>query len=232
MGLIKANKLSTATALFSMADIEQQARSILARARAEADQILADAKKAADITRNNAAKEGQQIGIAQGQREGREQALAAAKAQTLTEQKAKLTESINAFANAAKQIDAQIRTVQQAAHREVVSLALAIARRVTRTLAANDVTIAEANVREAVRLATSKASVRIAIHPSQRAALTELLPKLKMQWPTMQHAELVDDATLAVGGCKISTLGGVVDADLERQLDRIETELCPSAQCP
>jgi flagellar biosynthesis/type III secretory pathway protein FliH len=70
--------------------------------------------------------------------------------------------------------------------------------------------------------------VRIAIHPSQRAALIELLPQLKMQWPTMQHAELVDDATLAIGGCRVFTHGGAIDADLNQQLDRIEAELMPS----
>lgn len=228
MGLIKATNVNaTAGALFSLADIEQQARAILLRARAEADQILAEANRIADGLRSNAASDGKAAGMTQGQKEGREQALAAAKAQALTEQKAKLTESITAFSNAATRVESQIRSIEQAAHGEVVKLAIAIARRVTRTLAANDVAIAEANVREAVRLATSKASVRIAIHPSQRMSLLELLPQLKMQWPTMQHAELVDDATLAVGGCRIATLSGEIDADLNRQLDRIESELMP-----
>lgn len=228
MGLIKAtNPNATAGALFSLADIEQQACAILVRARAEADQILADAKRIADGLRANAAAEGKAAGMAQGQKEGREQALAAAKTQALTEQKTKLTETIAALTNAAAQIEAKHVALEQAAHAEVVKLAIAIARRVTRTLAANDVTIAQANIQEAVRMATSKASVRIAIHPSQRASLLELLPKLKLQWPAMQHVELIDDANLAVGGCKVFTVSGVIDADLDRQLDRIEAELMP-----
>ena len=226
MGLIKATDTkATAAALFSLADIEQQARAILLRARAQADQILAEANRVADERRAGAAAEGKAAGLAQGQKEGREQAMAAAKTQAVAEQKAKIAESISAFSNAAAKVDAQIRTIEQSAHGEVVKLALAIARRVTRTLAANDVTIAEANVREAVRMATSKASVRIAIHPSQKAALSELLPQLKLQWPTMVHAELIEDLTLAVGGCRVFTHGGAIDADLVHQLDRIEAEL-------
>ena len=225
MGLIKATNVPSAGALFSMADIEQQARSILAKARAEADQILADAKKTADEVRGVAAAEGKALGIAQGQKEGREQAAAAAKVSALAEQNAKLKESITAFSNAAKEIESHLHSIQQAAHSEVIGLAVAIARRVTRTVAANDVSVTEANVREAVRLATSKASVRIAIHPTQREALIDLLPKLKLQWPTMAHAELIDDATLAVGGCRVFTHGGEIDADLNTQLDRIEAEL-------
>jgi flagellar assembly protein FliH len=231
MGLIKATDTkATAAALFSLADIEQQARAILLRARAQADQILAEANRVADGLRSGAAAEGKAAGFAQGQKEGREQAIAAAKAQAITEQKAKIVESIGAFTHAAAKIDSQIRTIEQSAHGEVVKLALAIARRITRTLAANDVTIAEANVREAIRMATSKASVRIAIHPSQRLALSELMPQLKLQWPTMLHAELVDDPTLAAGGCRVFTHGGTIDADLNQQLDRIEAELMPSGK--
>lgn len=229
MGVIKATDAqATAGALFSLADIEQQARAILLRARAQADQILAEANRVADELRGNAAKDGKAAGIALGQKEGREQALAAGKTQALTDQKAKLAESMAAFTNAATEVNARLRALEQAAHGEVVSLAIAIARRVTRTLAANDVAIAKANVHEAVRLATSKASVRIAIHPSQRESLLELLPQLKMQWPTMEHVELIDDATLSVGGCRVFTHGGEIDADLDRQLDRIEAELLPS----
>lgn len=227
MGVIKATNVSAAGALFSMKDIEQQARMILAKACAEADQVLAEARRTADAMRAGAAGEGKAIGMAQGQKEGREQALAAAKTQALTEQRAKLTESITAFAEAAKRVDAQVRNVEQTAHGEVVKLALAIARRVTRCVAVDNVSITEANIREAVRLATSKASIRIAIHPGQRVALTGLLPQLKMQWPAIQHAELIEDATLTPGGCKVFTLGGEIDADLERQLDRIEAELMP-----
>ncbi len=48
-----------------------------------------------------------------------------------------------------------------------------------------------------------------------------------MAWP-VGHVELVDDATLSPGGARIFTLGGMVDADLDVQIDRIVADLVPS----
>jgi flagellar biosynthesis/type III secretory pathway protein FliH len=84
-----------------------------------------------------------------------------------------------------------------------------------------------ANVSEAMRLAVRASDVRIAIHPSQRAALDEALPRLRMSWPALKHVELMDDPSLSPGGCRILTGGGVIDAELNAQVDRIAAELLP-----
>ena len=229
MALIKANNVPPTSAAFSMADIEMHARQMLTRAKAQADQILADAKAQAAKTKAGAAAqglaEGKAAGLEQGRKEGREQAAKEARTQALNEQKAKLVETIGVLSKAAKELDARISGVQQEAKNDLIPLAMAIARRVIRLSAERDPKVVEANVLEAVRLIVSKQSLRIAVHPTQKKTIDELLPQLKLQWPTMQHAEVVEDASVATGGCKVYSAGGMIDAALETQIERIAREL-------
>ncbi len=225
MPLIKADNVPMTSAAFSMADIEQHARQIIARAKVHADQLLADAKVQADKLKANASLEGKALGIEQGKKEGREQATTQARNQALAEQKAKLIETVGVLTKAARELDARLQSIQQEARSELIPLSLAIARRVTGFVAQRDPAIVQANVHEAVRLVMSKAAIRIAIHPSQKQAIESLLPQLKLQWPTMQQVELSEDASIATGGCRVYSAGGVIDAELNKQIDRIAAEL-------
>jgi flagellar biosynthesis/type III secretory pathway protein FliH len=74
--------------------------------------------------------------------------------------------------------------------------------------------------------------VRIAINPQQKQVLMDLLPQLRMQWPKISHIELIEDSAIAVGGCRVFTAQGEVDAELDRQIDRIAADLLPTAKPP
>lgn len=229
MPLIKANNVPAGSIAFSMTDIEQHARTILAQAKAQAtaqaQQILSEAKTQAETLKKNATAQGKAAGLEQGRKEGRDQAFAEARNQALSEQKAKLIETFNTFAKITKEVDARLQAIQLEARSELVPLALAIARRVAHLSAEHDVSVVQANVNEAIRLVMNKASIRIAIHPTQRQSVDALLPQLKLQWPTMQTVELIEDASLSTGGCKVFSAGGVIDADLQTQIERIAKEL-------
>lgn len=225
MPLIKSANLVVQPAAFSMTDIEQYARQLIARAKAQADAIVAEADAYAAKVKGAAAAEGKAQGIEQGRKEGREQALTQARNQALTEQRAKLVETINVLTKSAKELDNRIGSICQEAKADLVPLALAIARRVICLTAERDANVVSANVQEAVRTVVSKHSIRLAVNPSQKAAIQALLPQLKLQWPTLQNVEIVEDAAISTGGCKVYSAGGTVDATLETQIDRIASEL-------
>lgn len=232
MGLIKADNLTNAGVAFSLADIEQQARAMLVRAKAQADQMLAAAQQEAQVIKAQAMKEAKAAGFELGRKEGREQALPQAKAAALAEQKAKLTETVSGFAASASELDRRIAALEQAAQQELVQLAIAVARRVVKSVAERDIAVAETSIRDAIRLVMNKSSVRIGVAPQQLEALRELLPQLKMTWPTLQHVDMSADPTLAPGGCRVFSAAGEIDADLDRQLDRITRELAPGTKTP
>lgn len=225
MGLIKSNLAPLKLSTFSMADIEQQARGMLLRARQEADQILAAAKAEGETLKRQMAEKGHVEGKAAGLAQGREEGKNLGEAAAIAENKAKLTQLIAAISKAAGDLDASRRKLEAEARNEVVQLALDIARKVARTLGEAEPAVLQTNIADAMKLVVAQADIRIALNPGQKALFFDLLPKLKATWPTLEHAKIVEDETIAPGGCKIFTGGGEVDADLNHQIDRIAAEL-------
>jgi flagellar assembly protein FliH len=211
-----------------MKDIEQQARAILMRAQQQAEQLLTDAQHAAEALK----EEQKALGYAEGKKTGFSAGLEEGKKsghqQALNEHKQQLTQLINGLTTASKELNASRKQLEATATTEVVKLAVAIARRVTKRYGELDPNVLTANVSEAMKLVVQSTDIRIAVHPSQRDTLTKALPQLKLIWPALEHVSLGDDATIAQGGCRISAGQGHVDANLDTQIDRIASELLPS----
>lgn len=234
MGLIKSNNLPAAGATFAFTDIEQQAQAVLMRAAQQAERMLAEAQQQADALRTRAVAEGKAAGLAAGNKEGYAkglaQGVAEGKASATKELTPKFAAAIATFESAAAAISTHVDSFSDSTADEMLALVLAIARRVVRTIADRDIAVVEATVREAVRLAMSKASLRIGVHPDQRAELDPLLAELKMTWPSIQHVEFVDDKAVSKGGCRVFTVAGEIDADIDRQLERLIAELSPTGE--
>jgi flagellar assembly protein FliH len=228
MGLIKAgNAPVKAAVVFSMRDVEAQARELLARARGQAEGLIAAAQAEGEGLKKRMQAEGfaagRQDGMAKGIEEGKKLGQQAA----LAEQKGQLTQAVNTLAAALKQVEGSRKKLESEALEEVVQLAVAVARRVTKRQGVLDEGVLVENLRESMKLVVHSADVRVAVHPAQRKVLAEAMPKLQLEWPVLEHAAIIDDETLAVGGCRVFTLHGRVDADLEGQLDRVVADLLP-----
>jgi flagellar assembly protein FliH len=232
MGLIKAEHTPTTLAAFSMADIEKQARSILLRARQSAERVLSEALKEAEQIKISAAEQGHAQGHAAGLKQGLEEGAKSGHTQALDEHRQSLTALVSALNAVGGDIDAHRTEMEIEAAGEVTRLAIAIASRVTRRFASADPQVVIQSVVEALKLVVHGRDVRIAIHPAQKATLLDALPRLQLEWPALTHVELIDDVTLHPGGCRVFTRQGVVDADIEAQLQRIAADLLPSADLP
>lgn len=234
MGLIKSNNLPAAGATFAFTDIEHQAQALLSRAAQQAERMIAEAQQQADGLRARATAEGKAAGLAAGHKEGHAKGLAAGtaegRASAVKEHGPKLAESIATFEAAAAAVGEHVASIEASTADEMLALALAIARRIVRTIADRDVAVVEATVREAVRLAMSKASLRISVNPDQRGQLDDLLADLKLTWPSIQHVDFVGDANVSRGGCRVFTVAGEIDADIDRQLERLVAELAPGGE--
>ena len=155
--------------------------------------------------------------------------MEAGRAEALETHGLQFAQVLGALASAAGELDARRQDLEAEALREVVQLAAAIARRVTKQQGLIDEGVLTANLAEAMRLVVSTTDVRIAIHPDQRQVLEAALPQLRLEWPSLRHVELADDTNLAPGGCRIFTRGGRIDGDLDGQLDRVIAELLPTS---
>jgi flagellar assembly protein FliH len=225
MALIKSSKLPDTVARFSLPDIEEQARARLTRAQEQADQIIADANERAVEIESVAREQGQSAGWEQGRSDGHDSGATAA----LDQHAARLREVIDTFNAAAKALEDFRVQVEAAATRDAVELALAIATRITRRQGMIDPDVLLENIKGALNIVGRSSVTRVAVHPSQRAILAEILPQLQLDSPSLRHAEIVDDDSISPGGCRVCTANGHVDADLKTQLDRVTMKLLPSA---
>ncbi|HTW95689.1 MAG TPA: FliH/SctL family protein [Tepidisphaeraceae bacterium] len=228
MPVIKSANAPSTMVPFSMRDIEEQARLILLRARGRAEQLIAEAQSEAESLKKQAFDQGRADGKTQGTKEGIEVGRKAGFDQALAENKAKLQSIMQAMVDATSKLESSRLELDSNAIKEVIQLAAAIARRVTRRQALIEPQVLEENLAEAVKLVIGGSDVRIAMNPDQLRHLQAILPKIQKTMPRFSHVEWVEDATVTPGGCRLLTVGGVVDADLETQLDRVIGQLLPT----
>jgi len=228
MAVIKADQAPTQVSTFSMADIEKQAKLVLLGAKVRAERLLMAAQEEAEQLKREAHAqalvEGRKEGLAQGLEQGRQQG----KDQALAEQRQQLAQLAAAMTQAVQELEASKLQLEAEGKTAVIRLAIAIAERVTKRLGAVDPQVAVANVEEALRLVVHGTDVRIAVHPSQKGMLAEVLPRIQAKWPALKHVDLIAEAALAPGGCRIFSGAGQIDADLDLQLTRIAEELIPN----
>ena len=228
MGLIKSANAPVAMIPFSMKDIEMQARALIARAKERAEGLLIEAQKEAEQLKASAKVEGlvegKREGLAKGLEEGRKNGAQ----QALSEHRTQLANLIKALTESAAELDASRQQLEAEALTEVIDLSVAIATRVTKRQGLIDPQVLTENVNEAMKLVVASSDVRIALHPSQKQYFLDTLPNLQMTWPALKHVQIVEDETLAPGGCRIFSKGGQIDADLDGQLDRVIADLMPA----
>lgn len=229
MGIIKSANAPAALTPFSMADIEAAAKRILIRAQQQAEQLISAAQAESRTMREQAFAdgftEGRQAGLAKGQVDG----AAAGHAAAVAEQKVNLSKLNESLTAALKSINESRLRLESDGLAEVIKLAASIARRVTKQQGLIDPQVLESNLTEAMKFVVHSADVRVAVNPQQKKTLEEVLPRLQLAWPTLEHVELIEDTSIAPGGCRVFTAQGHIDADLDTQLDRLVMELLPPA---
>lgn len=224
MGLIKSTNVPVGLSAFSMRDIESQAQAMLLRARQQADQLLAATQVEAKKLKEDAATQGRREGIAKGIEEGKK----TGHEQALKEYREQLGVLVKSLTMALTEMQRSRSQLESQGVHEVVKLAIAIAHRVTKRQGLVDSGVLTANINEAMKLVVHSSDVRLAIHPSQKKLLMEELPRLQLAWPNLEHVELIEDAGIAPGGCRVFTGQGHIDGDLDVQLDRIIADLLPT----
>src|SRR4051812_9170670 len=232
MAVIKSINAPSNLTPFSMKDVEQHARAILARAQQKAEQLITEAQITASELKEQAVAEGVIEGRKEGIAKGIEEGKKLGQQQALNEHKQQLTQLVMALTTASKELNASRKQLEAGAMAEVVKLAVSIARRVTKQYGQLDPNVLTANVAEAMKLVVQSTDIRIAVNPTQRDTLNKALPQLKMQWPALEHVVMADDSSIAPGGCKITAGQGHVNADLEMQINRIASELRPTGLTP
>jgi flagellar assembly protein FliH len=198
---------------YDLSDMEAQADGYLDSVRADAAKIVDAARREAEAIRQSAEAAG---------RTAAEQAIERILDEKVAKQMKTLTPALQAAA-------AKIGEAKQdwLRHWEAtaVDMAVAIAGRLVRSELARRPEIAVQWIREALELTAGHGDVTVRLNPSDFKTLERQVRQLAETLAPLAELRLVADEAITPGGCRVATKFGVIDNQLETQLERIKEEL-------
>jgi flagellar assembly protein FliH len=203
--------MATAGVAFNFDDMADQAKKVLDQVRLDAAKIVVQAQQEAAAVRTQA------------QAQGRQAALA--------EVDQMIQRQLSTVIPALRQAILDIHQAKQAwmAQWETAAIHLAaeIAKRLVRSELSRRPEIPLTLIREALQLAAGNGHVRLLLNPADHQALQSQVQLLVQEMSGLGQTQVIADATVSPGGCRVETLFGSIDQTFEAQLARIEEELRP-----
>ncbi len=219
----------TAGVRLDLGDLQRHADQIRQIAADQAERIVADARAERERLVSSAADLGFAKGFEEGRRKGYEEGIAKGVAEASVAWQDKLAKLEQAFTTAIAQFEHDRERMLFEAREDILTLALIIAQKVTHRIVTTDPTVVADQLAAALTAISKPTSVEIAISPDDEKVATQALPALVKQIASVQHADLVVDPALGPGSCVVRTAGGgVIDASVRTQIERIVTALAPA----
>ncbi|MEZ6133624.1 MAG: FliH/SctL family protein [Pirellulaceae bacterium] len=187
-------------------EIQQQAAETLERARVEAIRLRQEAK---------------QQGIADAQTQVEQQIAAAA--QRLSDERCR-----TAIASCEKTVAELTEDTSQwlvAWRNQTVELAAKIAEKLVRREMRDENELLRVWMEEALVAMRDARDVRVIVHPDDFAIAGRYLQKLTKSLPQAGAVEILPDPEIKPGGCTVRSNNGLIDQQLETQLQRLVDQL-------
>ena len=109
--------------------------------------------------------------------------------------------------------------------RELLELALGVARKIVQQELAERPEIWLGLIRAAVRRVVDRERIAVRVPPRLLAFLRDALPELRASLDAVKELDLVEDPSLPAGGCVIESRFGEVNLGVEAQLEAVERAL-------
>ena len=228
MVLLKAaefNQATTGSQVFNLNDIAEEAQNILENARLESESLLKHARREIAHDRQQAQDEGyragQEQGLQQGRKEGHEQALQEARKE-YSQSNAVVCESLQAIC---AEFDRNKNELLWQAEQNVVALILAIARKVVKQAGLINRDVAVENIKSALELLNKTTNVIVKVNPQDAEHLETMVQNAPSPFAAYSGVSFEKDESVEAGGCRLVTKHGLIDGQLDTQIDRIAEEL-------
>ena len=198
---------------FNFDDMQSRGDDYVRQIREQATKIIAEAQKQAEQIRKAAELDGLKAG-----RRAHDAEVAAETAKRL-----------ETLAPAIRTAVDELQTSKQAwlSHweRTAVGLSSRIAERILRREMTADHELPVRLVRESLELAVGADGIQVVLNPADLARLGASVDRIVREFARMGRIDVVGDARVAEGGCRLETRHGSIDQQLATQLQRIEDEL-------
>jgi flagellar assembly protein FliH len=165
--------------------------------------------RASEATRNAEHERGYEVGLKAGQD------LLKTQTDALNARVARLDEVLNALCRPLPELESEVE-------QQLVLLALAVGKQLARRELKTDPGQITALIREAVgRLPAAAREIRVHLHPEDAAAVAERLATAGQE----RAWSVVEDPTLARGGCLVRSENSQIDARLESRVNAIVSSM-------
>lgn len=205
---------------------------MLAEVRAQAQRILEEARRQAEVMMRRAQEEfatarqrGEEAGYRDGLERGRQEVREAARAEAAAEFARAHADLLAALQEMVQRFEGGWRALEAAFERDVVRLACAIAERIVRRTVKADPGVAARTVEHLVRQIGAGQRLSVVMHPRDVEALASVAPQLWERLRGSPHIEIVAEASAAPGGCLVRLAEGEIDARWETQIEQIASQL-------
>lgn len=236
MGMIKRADIEGYTRdayVMDLSDLEKRGNALVDAASTKATQIIRDAQREREQLISSAQGQGHAEGYEAGHREGLskglEEGIAQARAkhaQQLEQISAMWTEQLGYF-------EQHRETMLESARVQIVELATSIAKRVIRRTIELDPSVVLDQLAAVLSSITETTRLVVRVHPDDAQLVRAELPGMVDRFASCEHAQIVTDPSLQPGSCVACTAsGGIVDASISTQLDRIVRAILPGDHNP
>ena len=229
----QAQHMAPRTIALELDDVRSEANQILAQARAQAAAIEAKARADAEGLRvsilEEAAAEGERRGRETGLEQGRAEAMERVYAEAIEPHRALLEQLGPTWVEQLSQFAQEREALVEDARRELLGLAIEIARRIVRRTIEVDSEACIEQVKNAIELLGAPGELRITVSPRDREVLERALPGVLDAARVSGGVQVLESEEVGDGGCIVTAGEGMVDARIETQLDRIAQALVPGA---
>lgn len=215
--------------VLNLGDIAAQGERLRAAARAEAAAIVAQAKAERERLISDAKKVGHEEGLALGRAEGLKKGQADGHAMALAEAREHAKAIEAAWEKGLGEFLAQRNAMLDAAKLDVLKLAIFAAEKLTKRRLELDPTLIGDQMAAAIAEAGRGTGLVVRVAPADVELARGMLPGLMRRFGG-GGAEVREDASLARGSCVVSMAGGgMVDASIKTQMQRVAESLLPDA---
>ena len=208
-----------------LADHVGEARTVVEEARRQSEAIIEEANNRARRDGENAGEHARLEGYERGYQEGLSAGRSAASEQAkieFAEQHGNLVAMMQAAIAGVDGIKEQLRLEAEADVLEFVVLA---ASKLTFVIGDLHREAAAENLRRSLVLVADKTSIRIRCNPKDAETLREVVESLAQSTDRARHVVLMEDDSIAAGGCVVQSGSAEVDATLETQVAQMAAML-------
>jgi flagellar assembly protein FliH len=148
----------------------------------------------------------------------------------LEEAEKKLNILMQRYAETITEIDNLKTALYSRVEREVVKLALEVAKKIVHREVQADPEIVQTLVKVTLSHAASKSAVKVRLHPSDYSNIMKHRLALSSANPEGREIELVSDKSIEQGGCLVQTECGDIDARIAEKFREVERSFFASQE--